>query len=84
MPAILTAASRSALPIRVGVIGTGGRGSGAAVDALKAADDVQIVALAEANRIFGFDGWDRRTLTTRCVWTGMSGKHYCTAYTARP
>ena len=47
MPAILTAASRSALPIRVGVIGTGGRGSGAAVDALKAADDVQIVALAD-------------------------------------
>ena len=30
--------------------------------------------VAEANRIFGFDAWDRRTLTARCVWTGMSGK----------
>ena len=39
--------------------------------------------IAEANRIFGFDGWDRRTLRTRCVWTGMSGNRYATAYTAR-
>src|SRR5665811_433277 len=39
--------------------------------------------IAEANRIFGFDAWDRRTLSTRCVWTGMSGKHYATAYIAR-
>ena len=39
--------------------------------------------LAEANRIFGFDAWDRRTLAARCVWTGMSGKQYSTAYTAR-
>ena len=29
--------------------------------------------IAEANRIFGFDAWDRRTLSTSCVWTGMSG-----------
>ena len=27
-------------------------------------------AIAEANRIFGFDGWDRRTLFTNCIWTG--------------
>jgi DNA recombination protein Rad52 len=38
--------------------------------------------LDEANRIFGFDGWDRQTRKTRCVWTGMSGKQYATAYTA--
>jgi recombination DNA repair RAD52 pathway protein len=23
--------------------------------------------IAEANRIFGYDAWDRRTLATRCV-----------------
>ena len=39
--------------------------------------------IAEANRIFGFDGWDRRTLRTHCVWTGRSGNRYATAYTAR-
>lgn len=39
--------------------------------------------LDEANRIFGFDAWDRRTLKTRCIWTGMREKHYATAYTAR-
>ena len=25
--------------------------------------------IAEANRIFGFDAWDRQTLSTRCVWS---------------
>ncbi len=39
--------------------------------------------IAEANRIFGFDAWDRRTVATRCVWTGMSEQHYLAAYTAR-
>jgi DNA recombination protein Rad52 len=39
--------------------------------------------LSEANRIFGFDAWDRRTLSTRCVWTGMREKQYATAYTAK-
>ena len=24
--------------------------------------------IAEANRIFGYDAWDRRTLASRCVW----------------
>ena len=28
----------------------------------------------EANRIFGFDAWDRRTLATACVWSGQSGQ----------
>lgn len=25
-------------------------------------------AIAEANRIFGFDGWDRETLDAKCIW----------------
>ena len=29
--------------------------------------------IAEANRIFGYDAWDRRTLASRCVWSGQSG-----------
>jgi DNA recombination protein Rad52 len=40
-------------------------------------------AIAEANRIFGYDSWDRRTLATRCVWTGTSDQHYLAAYTAK-
>ncbi len=39
--------------------------------------------LDEANRIFGFDAWDRQTLRTRCIWTGMREKQYATAYTAK-
>jgi len=39
--------------------------------------------IAEANRIFGYDAWDRRTLATRCVWSGESGAHFSAAYTAR-
>jgi DNA recombination protein Rad52 len=40
-------------------------------------------AIAEANRIFGFDGWDRRTLMTNCVWTGTANNSYLTAYVAK-
>ena len=40
-------------------------------------------AIAEANRIFGFDAWDRRTIWTACVWSGQSGQVYATAYTAK-
>ena len=29
--------------------------------------------IAEANRIFGYDAWDRRTLASHCVWSGASG-----------
>lgn len=28
------------------------------------------VTISEANRIFGFDGWDRETIEARCVWEG--------------
>lgn len=40
-------------------------------------------AIAEANRIFGYDAWDRRTLATRCVWTGTNDQHYLAAYIAK-
>jgi DNA recombination protein Rad52 len=40
-------------------------------------------AIAEANRIFGFDAWDRRTVSTTCVWSGQSGQLYAAAYTAK-
>ena len=39
--------------------------------------------VAEANRIFGFDGWDRETLANTCVWTKQIGARYCAAYVAR-
>ena len=40
-------------------------------------------AIAEANRIFGFDAWDRRTIATTCVWSGQNGQVYAAAYTAK-
>jgi Rad52/22 family double-strand break repair protein len=39
--------------------------------------------LAEANRIFGFDGWDRRTLLTNCIWSGTAGDWHLAAYVAK-
>ena len=39
--------------------------------------------IAEANRIFGYDAWDRQTLSTRCVWSGTTSRHYAAAYTAK-
>ena len=39
--------------------------------------------IAEANRIFGFDGWNRETVKTDCVWQGgNNGKSAC-SYTAQ-
>jgi Rad52/22 family double-strand break repair protein len=40
-------------------------------------------AIAEANRIFGYDAWDRQTITADCVWSGMANKYYAAAYTAK-
>ena len=35
-------------------------------------------AIAEANRIFGFDSWDRQTLAPRCHWTHLQyGQTIC-------
>src|SRR5512146_3258985 len=39
--------------------------------------------IAEANRIFGYDAWDRRTLASHCVWSGPSGANHGAAYTAK-
>lgn len=40
-------------------------------------------AIAEANRIFGFDAWNRETVKTNCVWQGSGiGKNVC-SYTAQ-
>jgi hypothetical protein len=39
--------------------------------------------IAEANRIFGYDAWDRETIATHCVWTGMANRNHAAAYTAK-
>jgi DNA recombination protein Rad52 len=39
--------------------------------------------IAEANRIFGFDGWDRETVACQCVWTKQMGSRFAAAYVAR-
>jgi hypothetical protein len=39
--------------------------------------------IAEANRIFGYDAWDRRTLASHCVWSGTSGAYHGAAYSAK-
>ena len=39
--------------------------------------------VAEANRIFGFEGWDRETVSSECVWTKQVNGRYCAAYVTR-
>lgn len=39
--------------------------------------------VSEANRIFGFDGWDRETLDARCVMTRESRGTFVVLYTCR-
>jgi DNA recombination protein Rad52 len=39
--------------------------------------------IAEANRIFGYDAWDRHTLSTRCVCSEATNHYYAAAYTAK-
>ena len=39
--------------------------------------------IAEANRIFGPENWDRVTLATQCVWQGKSNGNPVCTYTAR-
>jgi DNA recombination protein Rad52 len=39
--------------------------------------------IAEANRIFGFDAWDRRTLSSTCVHSEISGRSHFAAYVAK-
>ena len=40
-------------------------------------------AIAEANRIFGFDAWDRQTTQIRCVWEGSWQGRYACSYVAQ-
>src|SRR4051812_36644895 len=40
-------------------------------------------AIAEANRIFGFDGWDRETVETRCVLDRDDGGSFHAVYVAK-
>src|ERR1700730_13167627 len=40
-------------------------------------------AIAEANRIFGFDGWDRETASAECVWQDVKREPKACAYAAR-
>ena len=40
-------------------------------------------AVAEANRIFGYEAWDRRTVSATCVWTEAKAGTYRAVYTAK-
>jgi DNA recombination protein Rad52 len=40
-------------------------------------------AIAEANRIFGFDGWDRETISTICISSSKSRGDHLVAYIAK-
>jgi recombination DNA repair RAD52 pathway protein len=37
----------------------------------------------EANRIFGYDAWDRQTMAVKCVWEGLKGNRSACSYIAR-
>jgi DNA recombination protein Rad52 len=39
--------------------------------------------IAEANRIFGFDGWDRETIVAECIWQDAKRDQKACAYAAR-
>jgi hypothetical protein len=40
-------------------------------------------AIAEANRIFGFDAWDRQTIAAKCVWQGPFRQGQACSYVAQ-
>src|SRR4026207_1930327 len=40
-------------------------------------------AIAEANRIFGYEAWDRRTVSASSVWTEAKAGTYRAVYTAK-
>ena len=39
--------------------------------------------ISEANRIFGYDSWDRETLQSQCVWQKQIDYRYAAAYLTR-
>jgi hypothetical protein len=40
-------------------------------------------AIAEANRVFGFEGWDRETVVAECIWQEVKREPKACAYAAR-
>jgi len=40
-------------------------------------------AISEANRVFGFDAWDRQTIMCKCVWEGLKNNRSACSYIAR-
>jgi DNA recombination protein Rad52 len=40
-------------------------------------------AIAEANRIFGYEAWDRRTVSASCAWSEAKAGSYRAVYTAK-
>jgi DNA recombination protein Rad52 len=40
-------------------------------------------AIAEANRVFGFEGWDRETVVAECIWQDVKREPKACAYAAR-
>jgi hypothetical protein len=40
-------------------------------------------AIAEANRVFGFEGWDRETVLADCIWQDAKREPRACAYAAR-
>jgi Rad52/22 family double-strand break repair protein/uncharacterized protein DUF968 len=40
-------------------------------------------AIAEANRVFGFEGWDRETVVADCIWQDVKREPKACAYAAR-
>ena len=40
-------------------------------------------SIAEANRIFGYEGWDRETVDLKCVWQQAKGQDSQCSYMAR-
>jgi DNA recombination protein Rad52 len=40
-------------------------------------------AIAEADRIFGFGGWDRETLSSECVWQGKFNNRFSCTYVSK-
>jgi recombination DNA repair RAD52 pathway protein len=53
----------------------------ARISALSYVEGWQVIA--EANRIFGYDGWDRRTVSTRCVWGAVKAGTHQASYIAK-
>jgi hypothetical protein len=39
--------------------------------------------IAEANRVFGFEGWDRETIVSECIWQDVKREPKACAYAAR-